>query len=192
MLLKRTQIRHALIAVLSDPHTAVMPTGDLGLTLAEDRILDTYLDPNSLDCQGKLKLPLIAVYSEDEELRGTDDNNYDQLCFNKSELLIHLELFVCASEGHELEAVLDQLELQVRCKVLADKRLRHLARLRGYRTNTRRSGDGSRLGQRLIQLRFEYADAVRIALGYEPMKTAINWQSDDYVREPAVIHSMGD
>lgn len=163
-MLVRQAIRQAVIEILTDPKTPVTVQGDEGLTLAGRRVLDTHLDPLQLtDCQSDTAasdLPAIAVYTEMEELGVSDDSKFDELCFDKSQLTLVLELYICAANGYQLAALLDQFEEQVRIKLLKDARFYPLAKLRGYRSMPKRNGDGKKLGLRSIELTLEYGQSV--------------------------------
>lgn len=163
-MLKRQFIRQTAITVLSDPGTPVTTAGEIGLTLAGDNIFDTHLDPlQLLDCGcDRRALPAIAVYSESETLNTSDPYKYDELCFDQCNLSLVLELYACAAKGYELEAILDQLEQQVRIKLLPDTRFYQLAHLRGYRSTPRRAGDGKRLGMRVVELTLAYHETVSV------------------------------
>ncbi|MBC8729988.1 hypothetical protein [Paraburkholderia sp. UCT2] len=121
-MLRRTAIRRVVIEILSDPKTALR-TGSCktGLTAAEDRVLDSHSDPLQLINGSDVELPAIAVYTDSED--GDFGGGMPADPGSHNDLVIHIEMFASTSTDFATEALLDDMEEQVRRKVLWDDRL---------------------------------------------------------------------
>ncbi|WP_345815269.1 hypothetical protein AAGS40_23225 [Paraburkholderia sp. PREW-6R] len=120
-MLIRTAIRRAVVTILSDPSTA-LETGSCatGLTLAGDRVFDSHSEPLQL-LEKDDELPAISVYTdaEDGDLGAGMTNNYS----SHVDLVLHIEMFASLNTDFNTESALDQMEEQVRRKLLWDVRL---------------------------------------------------------------------
>ncbi|MGH1542346.1 MAG: hypothetical protein ACRBHB_18110 [Arenicella sp.] len=146
-MLKRSQIRPAIVAVLLDPTTRNSPAcGDGALTNAGTRIADTPIDPQSA-IDSKVTLPYAAVYTESEI--STPRSEHNPNCFESRVDLI-VEFFDCSASGRELEEQLDELEYQVKFKILTSNALYKLGKLESVQASTVRDSGGVRVGLRRV------------------------------------------
>ncbi|NUX55925.1 hypothetical protein [Paraburkholderia youngii] len=121
-MLLRTAIRRVVIEILSDPNTALRSGSyETGLTAAGDRVLDSHSDPLQLISGSDVELPAIAIYTDAED--GDFGGGMPADPSSHNDLVIQIEMFASANTDYATEALLDDLEEQVRRKVLFDDRL---------------------------------------------------------------------
>lgn len=120
-MLRRTAIRRAVITILSDPETALRSGScRTGLTHARDRVLDSHSDPLQLIGGADMELPAISVYTDAED--GDFGGGMPMDPSSHNDLVVHIEMFASMSTDYATEALLDEMEEQVRRKVLWDDR----------------------------------------------------------------------
>lgn len=157
-MLVREKVRNAVVTVLSDPASRIAYSScDVGLTLAEERIMDSHQDPLQLLEDGEL--PCVVVYTDDEIADLPNSHGEGDVRF-VSQLEIVLELYVCDETSFELEQKMDLLEEQVRVKLLYDSRfLCEIRRVTGYQSRRLTDADSRhRLGARIVRILVEYAE----------------------------------
>lgn len=161
-MLEKTRLRRIIIDALLNQNSVVNDRGHKGLTLAGREVFDTPIELDSIKCGDKNNgLPAIAVYGGDEMLAVSDEANWDRFCFDQSQSVIAIELYLCASESHQLENLLDEFEEQVRFKLLLDPAF-YEYKLRGYRSSTKRSAESLRLAVRTLLVTVQYQEMLKL------------------------------
>ncbi|SDR52898.1 hypothetical protein [Paraburkholderia tuberum] len=172
-MLKRTLIRQAVVQILLDPATALTSGScETGLTAALDRVYDSPSDPWQVAAD--LGVPtLIAVYTGDETGDQGNSDSGDQSAHVEMELAI--EMYAAGQTDFATEALLDELEEQVRRKVFFDDRFYNLRivdetgrqvaheplvhSIRGYQSRRTFSSAGERrAGVRMLAITVRYVE----------------------------------
>ncbi|QCP50160.1 hypothetical protein FAZ95_13815 [Trinickia violacea] len=120
-MLIRSAIRQAIVTILSDPNTALQSGScATGSTKALDRVLDSHSEPLQL-LQTDVELPAISVYTDSED--GDFGAGMSMNFSSHVDLVVHIEMYASMGTDFDTEMLLDNMEEQVRRKVLWDDRL---------------------------------------------------------------------